>query len=557
MNSTLLLLSLIAGSHAPPQDPKLAIVHVGVVDVAQGELLPDQTVLITEDRIVWVGPADEARVPDATKVLEGTGKFLIPGLWDMHVHLQWVWDAQISLPMFIAFGVTGVRDMASDVQTPSKDQPGLPALLAWREQIARGELVGPRLLALSSWPVATDRQTRGDAEALIDEFIERGADFVKVLQGLSAEVYFDIVYSAEERGLSVAGHVPLSVGMIEASNAGQVSIEHARDFLFDGFRGSAEWRRTTNTQNPPTAILRRMVDEHDPALVRRVAKVMAKNGTRYVPTHVTRRFDAFADDQAFLDDPRQVYVPALRWDSWAFDAGNVIARDPTPEGRAVLMDFYTKGLEATRTALDAGVAVLAGTDSNDSYVFPGSSLHDELQELVKAGLSPAQVLRTATQAGAEFLGRTEDHGAIEAGKKADLVLLRDNPLGDISHTRSIDAVIFDGRLHTRRDLDDLMRSVAAEVAKMDPVIEVAEAQLERFVGTFEAPMGRVDVSRVDNVLYFRIRGRPRMRLRALSETRFVFLPREITITFDVGSDGEVTSLRFEQGGQESMARKVE
>ena len=537
-----------------PKPTDLAITHVGVVDVEKGTLLPDHTVLIREDRIAWVGPASDATVPDGTKTVDGADKFLIPGLWDIHVHLQWNWDADVSLPMFLAHGVTGVRDMASDCQEPEEGRPCLAGLLDWRQRIDRGELAGPRLLALSSWIVATDRQIGGDAEALVNSFVERGADFVKVLQGLSADAYFDLVFTAKERGLPVAGHVPLSVGMIEAASAGQVSIEHARDFLFDGFPGSYDWRATTDTQNPPTAVLRRMIDEHDPDLVRHVAEVMVENGTRYVPTHITRRFDAFADDPAYRDDPRQVYVPALRWDSWAFDAENVIARDPSPAGRQVFMDFYTKGLEATHTALDASVEILAGTDANDSYVFPGSSLHDELEELVKAGLSPAQTLRAATLSNARFLELTDDYGSVVAGKKADLVLLRANPLDDINNTQSIETVIFDGRLHTRGDLDKLMEGVAARVAEMNPGIDLPEEILVRYVGVYESPMGRVDVSIKSGALFLHFPRRGQMRLRPLSETEFVFLPREASVTFDMSDDGEVLSLRFEQGG---TAHKVE
>ena len=256
MHTWSLLITAALGLQDTPAQADLAIVHVGVVDVMIGELVPDQTILIVGDRIAWVGPAADARMPRGTEVVLGEGRFLIPGLWDMHVHLQYAWDAEVSLPMFLAHGVTGVRDMASDVQEPNQGFSGLPDLLAWRERIERGELAGPRLLALSTWPVAADGQLGGDAEALVDGFVERGAEFIKVLQGLSMEAYFDLIFAAEERGLAVAGHVPLAVGMIEASKAGQISIEHARDFLFDGFPGGAQWRAVTKTQNPPTEVLR-------------------------------------------------------------------------------------------------------------------------------------------------------------------------------------------------------------------------------------------------------------------------------------------------------------
>ena len=557
MHTWSLLITAALGLQDTPAQADLAIVHVDVVDVMIGELVPDQTILIAGDRIAWVGPAADVRMPQGTEVVLGEGRFLIPGLWDMHVHLQYAWDAEVSLPMFLAHGVTGVRDMASDVQEPNQGFSGLPDLLAWRERIERGELAGPRLLALSTWPVAADGQLGGDAEALVDGFVERGAEFIKVLQGLSMEAYFDLIFAAEERGLAVAGHVPLAVGMIEASKAGQISIEHARDFLFDGFPGGAQWRAVTKTQNPPTEVLRRMVDEHDPSLVRQVAEILAENATRYCPTHVTRRFDAFADDLAFLDDSRRAYVPALRWDSWALDAGNVVARDPSVEGRAVLMDFYRLGLEDTATAVDAGVEVLAGTDANDSYAFPGSGLHDELEELVSAGLTPARALQAATSTGARFLDLTSDHGSIEAGKLADLVLLDGNPLLDVSQTRSIEAVIFDGRLYTRADLDALMQGVEERVEQLDPEVEVSAAALERYVGAYESPRGQLEVFLAQGALNLRFPGRGPMRLRARSETEFVFLANEASVTFQVDDDEAVTGLRFEQDGQGGTARRIE
>ncbi len=561
MQGTVLLQLVLAarGVQSAPQEPaSLAIANVAVIDVSTGELRGERTVVIQGERIAWVGPASEARIPSQARILDGSGKFLIPGLWDMHVHLPWNADEQVSLPLFLAHGVTGVREMGSDCRpADEKDRPCLSGLRAWRERIECGELPGPRLLALSTWPVTRDADLGGDPADLVESFVRSGADFVKVMEGLSGQGYFALVSAAREQALPVAGHVPLAVGMIEAARAGQVSIEHARDFLFDGFAGSAEFRRTAQTQNPPTAVLRRMIDAHDPAIVRRVAQVLAENGTRYVPTHVTRRFDAFADDEAYLADARLEYVPALRADEWAHDAEEVLARDHTPEGRVVLHDFYATGLGDTRTALDAGVEILAGTDANDSYVFPGSSLHDELAELVKAGLTPAQALRAATLAGARFLHRTEDFGSIDAGKKADLVLLRENPLLDISHTRSVETVVFGGRLYTREALDRFLAGVADFVATMNPEVELAEVILMRYVGSYDAPQGKLTITRSGRSLYLQPAGAELMRLRARSETEFAYLPQEASITFRVDERGEVLGLHFERGHRAFDARKTE
>jgi imidazolonepropionase-like amidohydrolase len=166
--------------------------------------------------------------------------------------------------------------------------------------------------------------------------------------------------------------------------------------------------------------------------------------------------EAFADDPTFRSDSRSKYIPRWRWKAANDDADGVVKEDPSPEGRKAMKDFYTKGLEITGLAFKAGVKVMLGTDTADSYVFPGFAVHDELQELVKAGLTPAEALKAATWNGAEFLGRTSQSGSIEAGKLADLVMLDANPLVNISNTGKIGAVVLNGRYMDRRVLDQLL-----------------------------------------------------------------------------------------------------
>jgi hypothetical protein len=192
---------------------------------------------------------------------------------------------------------------------------------------------------------------------------------------------------------------------------------------------------------------------------------MMRYRTWYVPTHVTRRMDAFADDPVFRNDARSRYIPKTRWTEWNADADRMVALDPSPEGRRVMRGFYEKGLAITGRAHAAGVNIVLGTDAGDSFVFPGSSVHDELGEFVKAGLTPAQALAAATLRAAVFLGRDQDYGSVAVGKRADLVLLGANPLERIEHTRRIDAVIVGGRVLGRADLDGLLAGVERAVAK--------------------------------------------------------------------------------------------
>jgi hypothetical protein len=328
--------------------------------------------------------------------------------------------------------------------------------------VAAGELAGPRIVAMASafvdppWDYGvTEAQARG----LVRKLAPDGLDRVKIYTPLSPEAMRWMGDEAAKTGIAIAGHVPLRATSIEASNAGFASIEHARAFLFDCFPGSADFRAGATSNDPPVEVLWAVVEEHDPARCRKVFETLVENGTAYVPTHVTRRMEAYADDPEFRDDPRRRHLPAPLWQQWQRDADRMVALDPSPEGRRAMRRFYEKGLELTGAAHAAGVTVLVGTDGGDTYAFPGSGVHDELGELVKAGLTPAEALRAATSESAAFLGRSEDHGTVEAGKVADLVLLDADPLESIETVREIRAVIFGGEYLDRERLDAMLAGV--------------------------------------------------------------------------------------------------
>ena len=202
-----------------------------------------------------------------------------------------------------------------------------------------------------------------------------------------------------------------------------------------------------------------MVDQYAPSECAQVFRTFVKNGTYITPTHVTRKMDAFADNAAYRADARLRYMPVRQQIAWHADANGMVASDPSLAGRKSYMDFYTKGLELTGAAHRAGVQVMLGTDAGDSFVIPGASVHDELEELVKAKLTPAEALRAATLSGATFLGRANEFGSVQAGRVADLVLLDANPLSDISNTRRIRTVIRGGRVFERAALDSMLASV--------------------------------------------------------------------------------------------------
>ncbi len=441
-----------------------AVTDVGVVDVRSGTVIAGQTVVIADGRIRSV--ASDAVVPTGATVVDGSGRFLIPGLWDMHVHLRSPLAPSVLMPQFVAYGVTGVREMASDCEEPD-GRTCIGQLREWQDEIEAGARIGPRLLALSSFPINPpwDYQvTEPEARQVVARVDERGVDWIKVYYRLSPDALEWIVDEADRRGIRVGGHLPLRMSAAAASELGLHSLEHARDFLFDCFPGSASFRSTARSQNPPMEVLRSMVDDHDEAACEETFRTFVDNNTWYVPTHVTRRMDAYADDPGFRNDPRAKYIPAAGWEAWQADADRMVALDPSPEGRRVMRGFYEEGLRITGRAHAAGVKIVLGTDAGDTYVFPGSGAHDELGELVKAGLTPADALAAATIRAAEFLGLVADHGTIEPGKRADLVLLGGNPLEDIARTRDIRAVFLGGRHLDRADLDRLLSEVEERVA---------------------------------------------------------------------------------------------
>jgi hypothetical protein len=243
-----------------------------------------------------------------------------------------------------------------------------------------------------------------------------------------------------------------------------------------------------------------MVDEYDPKICAEVYQTFAKNGTYITPTHGTRKMDAFADDSDYRRDPRMKYIPLPQQMNWLLDANRMVATDSSPAGRRSYMEFYRKGLELTNAAYRAGVPVMLGTDAGDSFIVPGASVHDELGELVQAGLSPAEALRAATLSGAVYLGRTSDFGTVAPGRVADLVLLDANPLETISNSRRIHAVVFNGRVLDRRALDSLLAGVETTVRPTPQQRLWAAATLGDTVAIVQALEGGARIDSLDTRL---------------------------------------------------------
>ena len=383
-----LALGLSALLSGPALGAVLAITHVNVVDVTGGPVQPDMTVITDGQRIVSIGRTGALRPPAGATIIAGRGRYLIPGLWDMHVHTvfgDWLpRDERVALPLFVANGVTGVRDMGGD----------LPVLKEWRSAIDAGTLLGPRMVIAgpmldgpvprfpSSAPVATPE----DARRIVDELHAQGVDFIKIQSLVPRDGYFAAADEAKKLGITFVGHVPDAVRASEASNAGQKSIEH--------FTGIFEGASTIEDQlitGPKSLGVN--VKTFDPERARQLVALMAKNQTWQVPTLVWERGQWLVDDIDKSHDPLTKYAPAAwkerTWPMFVKDIMETMDTDPLPVRR----QFVQMELDMTLAMFRAGVPFMAGTDTAAGvHVFPGFSLHEELALFVRAGLTPLQAL---------------------------------------------------------------------------------------------------------------------------------------------------------------------
>jgi imidazolonepropionase-like amidohydrolase len=468
MNRLLLLLfALISGCAASPSGSGLhdryAITHVNVVDVENGRVLAAQTVLIEGNQITAVGPADEVRAPEGARVIDARGKYLIPGLWDMHSHVLFE-GMDRYMALLVASGVTGIREMGNSPMP-------LFRIREVRREILAGDRLGPRFISSgvlvdgphSRWKdgvALADTPERG--RALVDSLANAGADFIKVYNYLRPDVYHAIVESAAARQVPVAGHVPSLVTALEASEANQRSFEHLVGV--DQGCSAEEGALIATSREELDAIARgddvaaaelerqwwdRLLATHDPVRCSALLHQLAHNRTWQTPTLVNIHTRC-VESTTLTVDGRLVYVPEFVQAWWAAAVAQGTDHNSEKDQARCRLRMALVG-EMNR----AGVPLLAGTDAANPFVIWGFSLHDELALLVAAGLSPLEALQSATLNPARFLDATDSLGTIEPGKLADLVLLDANPLENIHSTRKIAAVVLNGRYMNRMTLDSL------------------------------------------------------------------------------------------------------
>src|SRR6266403_437611 len=439
----------------PSSDAPLVLSNVTVVDVRTGTLRPDQTIIIEGNHIAFAGPNKSAEYSRHAHVVNGRNLFVIPGLWDMHVHLvfgDWFPDAQeISLPLFLANGITGVRDMGSE----------LDIVQGWRNEIEGGQLLGPRIYTSGPmldgpkprFPSSVAIATPEDAHRAVADLKRRGADFIKLQSLIPREAVFAIAEEAKKQEIPFEGHVPDAVRASEMSAAGMKSFEH----LIGIFEGSSPAEDDLLKGNKTEG---RFLAVYDPARAASLASILAKNQTWQCPTLVWERGGNLIDASDFSKDTRVKYVPAS-WETKTWKRfTDEITQGYGTDDLAMRKRFVEKELEVVGMLHKTGVPFLAGTDTPAGvHIFPGYSLHEELQRFVAAGFTPLEALQTATINPARFFEMEDQMGTVEKGKLADLVLLSANPLEDIANTQKTAAVIANGRYYRRAELDKMLGRV--------------------------------------------------------------------------------------------------
>lgn len=410
-----------AGTGVVPGAPDLVIRHINVVDVEAGGLLHDQLIAITDGRIVAVLPDQGNWDPSReTRVIDGTGRYALPGLWDMHAHVCWSdTNAALLMPELLAQGITGMRDMGGDLRLVS----------AFKQQVHKDPSLGPDIHACGpiidgNPPVFPDFtvpvDSTSDIPRIIDSLVAHGAQFIKVYSLLQEAELERIAEHCRSRGIPFAGHLSEFADPERSIALGQRSVEHLN-------RLDELW--TTD------------ISRFDS-----LAGMMRTSGAWSCPTLVTYRRKVQAHDPAIRDSVRDRLVPGLQaeWMQWSQKRA---ARYGTLDQRDSVARHYQRQLALVKHLHDRGVRILAGSDlCGQAFIYPGIGLHEELELLVDAGLSTAEALRAATIGPATYFGEQTDRGSISVGKQADLVILSDDPLGSIRNTRSIQAVLHRGVL---------------------------------------------------------------------------------------------------------------
>lgn len=454
------ILSGCSGHKTVPYD--IVIENANSIDIVTGEITTNQAVFITDGTIVRMETSVKDRDYAANTVIDATGKYLLPGFWDNHIHFRGgedlIEENKSLLPLFIANGITTVRDAGGDLS---------PSIFKWKEQIASGELAGPTIFTPgpkldgpdAAWAGSLVVENKQDVIKALDSLQALDVDFVKIYDSsISKEAYLEILKRATDRGMVSSGHMPFTVELTEAIDAGIGAVEHLYYVLKGCSRQEGEITEAIIGGDLGFwDAMPRLIATYDAEAAQKTFTELKENNTYVVPTLHIGHVLSYLDEENHESDEYLKYM-----------GGGIIktyegriksALNASKEARASRKQLNSFFQQLTKSLHDAGVDLLAGSDCGayNAYVYPGISLHKELAAMVAAGLSPLAALQTSAYNGSKFLNKNDAYGSIDVGKISDLVLLDRNPLEDIDNTTSINTVIKGDQVFGREDLDELLK----------------------------------------------------------------------------------------------------
>lgn len=457
----------------------ILIKNVTIIDVEHSTLLKNQFVLIKDSIIINISTRINKINGQADTTVDATGKYLIPGLWDMHTH---IWNDATTFPLLLANGITGVRGMFDVMSNVNQ----------WREKIQAGKLDGPHFFAAGPivdgpkpiWPGSVAVSTEAGARKAVDSLKNiLKVDFIKVYSLLSKKNFMAIADESKKQHIPFSGHVPNEVSILEAAVAGQKSMEHlygfiesasdSADYWFKYQRGEIKDSNFTIRANRKEFLFR----TYNENKLKTILTQVKKTGAWVCPTLTVNRGIAYINDTTLLNDPRMDYMGTFMRNFWDYRKDFRFKSWTENDFKQSKQEFELK-LKITKLIHEAGIPLIAGTDFPNPHCYIGFGLHEELEWLVKAGLSNGEALKTATINPAKFFNLSNIQGSVTVNKIADLVLLSKNPLENISHTKTIEMVFSKGKMFSSKQLQLLLEGIKKSVAVNNPVISTMGFDIE-------------------------------------------------------------------------------
>lgn len=459
----LLICALSLSNCQSPQQLDILIQHAEVIDVETGKVLSDQQIGIKNGMITSMNN-DYSKSFQAKEIIDAKGQFVIPGLWDMHIHFrggdELILENKDLIPLFVANGITGLREAGGDMTN---------MIFEWQDKIASGEMVGPKIFTSGpkldgpngTWAGSIPVETKEDAIKGVDSLIKMDVDFIKIYDSrISREAYLWIIEEAKKREFRTSGHMPFTVNLEEAVNAGLGSVEH----LYYVLKGTstAEAEVTQDNIDKKASFwgsMDRLMETTSAEKEAATFEMLRVNDTYVTPTLFIGNTLTNIKTTDHSDDEYLNYVGDGIIETYQGRIRSAMRANETFS--TMRQNLNQTFIDLAPKLVDAGVSILAGSDcgASNSYVYPGISLHQELQALVASGISEIDALRAATINGARFLKVEDEYGSLKVGKSADLLILSGNPLDDIKNTQNIEQMLLKGQTYTKADMDTMLEMV--------------------------------------------------------------------------------------------------